>query len=192
MSALSEYQRYIHLMRQIHEASYYISRAEELGHPHLWGAYNQVLEFFGHYKNALNSYFKCFASAGKGRRKLEASLVFKSEPTYLDQHKKIELLRHHYVAHNDENEFEAVTVREVDAPGELSLHLEYAISFPFDRLYELRNLIRLVELHIVDLQKAHLAAIEREIGKPVRVIEGKTEAGPRSSGENIKEDASFT
>lgn len=190
MSALCSYKNHIHLMRQIHEASYYISRAEELGHPHLWGAYNQVLEFFGYYKSALNSYAKCFLSAGKGRQKLEASSVFKSEPTYLYQHEKIMDLRHHYVAHNDENEFEAVTVREVDSPGELSLRLEYAISFPFDRLYELRTLIRLVELHIVNRQKAHLAAIEREIGKPVRVIEGKTEADPGSSGENTKGDAS--
>jgi hypothetical protein len=36
---------------------------------------------------------------------------------------------------------------EEDVPGELSLHLQYAISFPFDSLYELRKLIRLVELH---------------------------------------------
>ncbi|MNY51688.1 hypothetical protein D3C86_1873020 [compost metagenome] len=84
-------------------------------------------------------------------------------------------MRHTYVAHNDENEFETVTVREEEAPGELMLHLQYAISFPFDRLYELRKLIRLVELHIVDRQKGHLAAIECEVGKPVRVIEGNTD-----------------
>lgn len=83
--------------------------------------------------------------------------------------------RHTYVAHNDENEFETVTVREEEAPGKLMLHLQYAISFPFDRLYELRKLIRLVELHIVDRQKGHLAAIEREVGKPVRLIEGNTD-----------------
>ncbi|MCY1371616.1 hypothetical protein D9M69_587660 [compost metagenome] len=53
------------------------------------------------------------------------------------------------------------------------LHLQYEISFPFDRLYELRKLIRLVELHIVERQKGLLAAIEREVGKPVRVLEGK-------------------
>ena len=52
------------------------------------------------------------------------------------------------------------------------LHLQYKISFPFDRLYELRKLIRIVELHIVDRQKGHLAAIGREVGKPVRVLEG--------------------
>lgn len=81
MSALSSYKSQIHLMRQIHEASYYISKAEELGHPHL--------EFLGHFKSAVNSYAKCFISAGKGRQKLDASSVFKSEPIYLDQHCKI-------------------------------------------------------------------------------------------------------
>lgn len=175
MSALSSYKSQIHLMRQIHEASYYIGKAEELGHPHLWTSYTPFLEFSGHFKNAINSYAKCFVSAGKGRQKLEASSLFKAEPTYLNQHTKIIDLRHTYVAHNDENEFETVTVREEDAPEELSLHLQCVISFPFDRLYELRNLIRLVELHVVDRQKDYLAAIEREVGKPVRVVEGKTE-----------------
>lgn len=175
MSALSSYKNQIHLMRQIHEASYYISKAEELGQPHLLTSYPSILEFFGHFKSAVNSYAKCFVSAGKGRQRLEASSVFKSEPMYLDQHKKIIDLRHTFVAHNDENAFETVTVREEDAPGELALHLQHAISFPFDRLYELRKLIRLVELHIVDRQEAHLAAIEREVGKPVRIIEGITD-----------------
>lgn len=171
MSALTRYTSQIHLMRQIHEATYYISRAEELGHPHLWTSYPPILEFFGHFKSAVNSYAKCFVGAGKGRQRLEASSVFKSEPTYLDPHRIIIDLRHTFVAHNDENEFETVTIREVDGAEELALHLQYAISFPFDRLYELRKLIRLVELHIVDRQEAHLAAIEREVGKPVRVIE---------------------
>ena len=134
-----------------------------------------ILEFLGHFKSAINSYAKCFISAGKGRRKLDASSVFKSEPINFDQHCKIIDLRHTYVAHNDENAFETVTVREEDAPGELALHLQYAISFPFDRLYELQKLIRLVELHIVDRQKAHLTAVEREVGKPVRVIEGNAD-----------------
>ncbi|MCY1258473.1 hypothetical protein D9M68_47330 [compost metagenome] len=173
MSALSSYKGQIHLMRQIHEASYYIGKAEELGHPHLWNSYIPILEFLGHFKSVLNSYAKCFVSAGKSRNKLEASSIFKSEEACLEQHKKIMDLRHTYVAHNDENEFESVTVREEQAPGELVLHLQYEISFPFDRLYELRKLIRLVELHIVERQKGHLAAIEREVGKPVRVLEGK-------------------
>ncbi|MEE4220646.1 hypothetical protein V2I93_05935 [Pseudomonas viridiflava] len=115
------------------------------------------------------------ATNEKGRQRLEASSVFKCEPSYLDQHKKIIDLRHTFVAHNDENAFETVTVREEDALGELALHLQYAISFPFDRLYELRKLIRLVELHIVDRQEALLASIEREVGKPVRVIEGNAD-----------------
>ncbi|MBT2375524.1 hypothetical protein [Pseudomonas fluorescens] len=175
MSALSSYKGHIHLMRQIHEASYYIGRAEELGHPHLWHSYPQILEFLGHFKSALNSYAKCFVRAGDGRIRLEASSVFKSEDAYLKKHSIIMDLRHNYVAHNSENEFETVSVHEAESPEELVLHLQYGISFPFDRLYELRELIRLVELHIVDRQKVHLTAIEREVGKPVRVTEGNTD-----------------
>lgn len=59
----------------------------------------------------------------------------------------------------------------------LLLRLKYEISFPFDRLYELRKLIRLVELHIVDRQTGHLTAIKREVGKPVRVLEGSLDGG---------------
>ena len=80
-------------------------------------------------------------------------------------------LRHKYVAHSDENAFESANVLEEDAPGELVLRLQYDFSFPFDRLYELRALIRLVELHVVDRQQAHIAAISREAGKPVRILE---------------------
>lgn len=177
MSALKNYKSQIHLMQQIHEASYYIGKAEELGHPNLWNSYIPILEFLGHFKSALNSYAKCFVSAGQGRSRLEASLIFKSEEEHLEQHKKIMDLRNKYVAHNDENEFESVTVLEEDAPGELVLNLQYKISFPFDRLYDLRKLIRLVEVHVVDRQKRHLAAVEREVGKPVRVLEGIGETG---------------
>lgn len=48
-------------------------------------------------------------------------------------------------------------------------------TFPFDRLYEMRTLILRVKLHIVDRQKDHLSAIEREVGKPVRVIKGNAD-----------------
>ncbi|MCS3469951.1 hypothetical protein M2401_003691 [Pseudomonas sp. JUb42] len=36
VSALSSYKSQIHLIRQIHEANHYISKAEELDQPHLW------------------------------------------------------------------------------------------------------------------------------------------------------------
>lgn len=176
MSALSSYKGQIHLMRQIHEASYYISRAEELGHPHHLTTYPHILDFLGYFKSALNSYAKCFVSAGKGRQKLDATLIFKSQAKHFSDHTKIMALRHTFVAHNDENEFESVAVQEEDRPEELQLHLKYQISFPFDRLYELRELIRLVELHVVDRQAGHLAAIGREIGKHVRVLEGSLDA----------------
>lgn len=160
-------------MQQIHEASYYIRRAEELGHTHLWKSYDPILEFLAHFRSALNSYAKCFVSAGSGRSKLEASSVFQSNDAQLRRHGVIMDLRHKYVAHSDENEFESANVFEEDAPDELVLRLQYDITFPFDRLYELRDLIRFVEVHLVDRQQSHIAAISREVGKSVRVLEGE-------------------
>jgi len=170
MSALKNYRRQIYLMLQIHEASYYIKRSEELGHPHLWIAYDAILEFLAHFRNALNSYAKCFVSAGLGRTKLEKT-VFGDNIDLLKKHEKIMELRHKYVAHSDDNEFESISVKEIYEDDILTLQLQYGISFPFDRLYELRELIRYVEIHIVDRQTSHAAAIEREIGKPVRIKE---------------------
>jgi len=44
MSALSSYTGQTHLMRQIHEAHYYIGKAEEHGHSNLWNSYAPILE----------------------------------------------------------------------------------------------------------------------------------------------------
>jgi hypothetical protein len=170
MSALKNYRRQIYLMQQIHEAGYYIKRAEELGHPHLWITYDAILEFLAHFRNALNSYAKCFVSAGSGRTKLEKS-IFVADDELLKKHERIMELRHKYLAHSDDNEFETVSVKEINEDNALTLQLQYGISFPFDRLYELRELIKHIGIHIVNRQAAHAAAIEREIGKPVRIKE---------------------
>ena len=175
MNALEKYKQWVFLMQQIHEASYYIRRSEELGHPQLWTSYSHILEFIAHFKSALNAYAKCFVSAGRGRIKLDAPSVFRSSEDHLAQHDVIINLRHKYVAHSDTNQFELATVLEEDTPEELILRLQYKLSFPFDRLYELRKLIRLVEAHVVDRQKTLIAAIEREAGKPVRIQEGNDE-----------------
>ena len=172
MSAQENFSRCVYLMQQIHEASYYIRRAEELGHPHLLQSYEAILEFLAHFRSALNSYAKCFVSAGPGRSRLERSSVFGANADLLKKHDGIIDLRHKYVAHGDENEFESVNVSEEEGAGELVLRLQYNFSFPFDRLYELRELIRFVEVCVVDRQQAHIAAISCEIGKPVRVLEG--------------------
>jgi hypothetical protein len=172
MSALKNFSRWIYLMQQVHEATYYIRRAEELGHPHLLQSYEAILEFLAYFRSALNSYARCFVSAGAGRIRLESSSVFVNDKDLMTTHDRIIDLRHKYVSHSDENEFESVTVTEEDCEEELVLHLQYGISFPFDRLYDLRDLIRFVELSIVDRQSSHISAIEREVGKPVRVLEG--------------------
>lgn len=156
-------------MQQVHEASHYIKKAEESGHPHLWRSYDAILDFLVYFRGALNSYAKCFVSTGPGKTKFEKS-IFGSNTELVTKHEKIMTLRHTYVAHSDDNEFESVDVSKSNAEDELVLNLEYKISFPFDRLYELRELIRFVEAVVVDGQLSHVKSIEREVGKPVRVL----------------------
>lgn len=160
-------------MQQVHEASYYINRAEAVGHPHLWKSYEPILEFLVYFRGALNSYAKCFVSTGPGRTRLESSSIFESDAQLLEKHNAIMELRHKYVSHSDENEFESVTIVEEDDVAELRLHLQYDISFPFDRLYELQELIRFVELVVVDRQAVHVEAISKEVGKPTQIVEGR-------------------
>lgn len=52
MSALKSFKQWVYLMQQIHEAKFYIGRAEELGHPHLLKSYNDILEFLAHFRAA--------------------------------------------------------------------------------------------------------------------------------------------
>ena len=181
MSALKNFGRWIYLMQQVHEARYYIKRAEALGHPHLWQSYEAILEFFVYFRGALNSYAKCFVSAGPGRSRFEGSSIFGADIDLLEKHNKIISLRHKYVSHSDENEFESINVAEEERKEELLLRLQYNISFPFDRLYELRDLIRYVEVCVVDHQKAHVEAIAREVGKPTRILEGGVSNAPNPS-----------
>lgn len=171
MGALQNFGRWVYLMQQVHEARYYIKKAEELGHPHLLRSYEAILDFLVYFRGALNSYAKCFVSTGPGKSKFDKS-IFGSNAELVAKHEKIMALRHTYVAHSDENECESLAVSENNAGNELVLNLEYNISFPFDRLYELRELIHVVEVVIVDRQQSHIKSIEREVGKPVRVLKG--------------------
>ncbi|WP_147433782.1 hypothetical protein [Acidovorax sp. 93] len=172
MNELNSFSRWVYLLQQVHEARYYIARAEELGHPHLWTSYEAILEFLAHFRGAINAYAKCFVSAGAGRKRLEISSVFGTDTPLIEKHRKIIDLRHKYVSHSDENEFESVVMSKNESAEELVIHLEYNLSFPFDRLYDVQELIRLVEQHVVDAQQSHIAAMARRLGKPVRVQEG--------------------
>jgi hypothetical protein len=172
-AALRNLDRWIYLMHQVHEARYYIGRADKLGHPHLWTSYEAILDFLSYFRSALNSYAKCFVSTGSGRIKLEGTALFSTDSAVLESHRRIMDLRHKYVSHSDSNEFEDVRVIEEASDDELVVRLEYNLSFPFDRLYELRTLIGVVENHVVDGQRKHTDGIAREIGKRVRVREGQ-------------------
>ena len=44
------------------------------------------------------------------------------------------------------------------------------LAFSFDRLYELRVLIRLIEFYVVESQKKYLAGISKQIGKPITAV----------------------
>lgn len=96
-----------------------------------------------------------------GRIRLEGASVFGENSDLLEKHSRIIELRHKYVSHSDDNEFESVKVVEKDNLNELVLNLEYNFLFSFDSLYELRELIRFVELTVMDRKESHIASIMR-------------------------------
>lgn len=168
-----ELERWIGLMQQIVEAKYYISRAEEIGCPAQFRSLDGIFEFFVYFRSALNCYAKCFVSSGAGRMRLDAKEVFSARPDMRDWHTRIIDLRHKYVAHSDDNELEKISLECSETDTELVVRLQHHFCFPFDRLYELRDLIRFVDGYVVDRQKMHVASIERRIGKSVRIAEGE-------------------
>lgn len=178
MTVTQELQRWICLMQQICEAKYYISRAEAIGHPKQFQSLDGIFEFLVYFRGALNSYAKCFVSSGSGKMRVDATEVFRTRPNLLGWHSRIIDLRHKYVAHSDHNEFEKSSLECREADSELLVRLQYHFSFPFDRLYELRDLIRHLDIYVVDRHKEHIASIERRIGKSVRVQEGEQAIPP--------------
>ncbi len=159
-------------MQQVHEAKHYIERTEQLAHPQLMRTFDEIWGVLLAFRGAILSYAKCFAKTGSGKIKLEESGVFAKKPELVDKHRRIMELRNKYVAHSDENEMESTTIEPIDTPTELVIRLNYEVSFPFDRMYDLRELIKHLDGHVADGLGKHAKGIERQIGKPVRIREG--------------------
>lgn len=170
--ALMPLRRWIFLMQQIHEAKYFIKRAEELGHPRLFVAWEPMLDFLVYFRGALNSYAKCFVSAGPDKIRLKSTEVFERDSAMLVVHERIIEIRNKYVAHSDDNEFESALVVISDTGQELLARSNYNFCFPFDRLYELRALIAKVETSIADGHMRCAVGMAKRIGKPVRLQQG--------------------
>ena len=169
---LGHLRRWISLMQQVHEAKHYIERTEQLAHPHLMQTFDEIWGVLLAFRGAIISYAKCFAKAGPGKIKLEEKTVFSTRPELVDRHRRIMSLRNQYVAHSDDNEMECTSVRPIDTPTELVVHLQYGLTFPFDRMYELRELIKHLDGYVAEGLGKHVESIERKIGKPVRIHQG--------------------
>jgi hypothetical protein len=172
MQILERLRRWICLMQQAHEAKHYIERTEQLAHPHLMRMFDELWGVLLAFRGAIISYAKCFAKAGPGKIKLEEKKVFEGKPELIDQHRRIMSLRNKYVAHSDDNEMERTSIEPIDTPTELVIHLQYGLSFPFDRMYELRELIKHLDGYVADGLGKHVESIELKIGKPVRIHQG--------------------
>jgi hypothetical protein len=159
-------------MQQVHEAKHYIERTEQLAHPHLMQTFDDIWGVLLAFRGAIISYAKCFAKAGSGKIKLEEKNVFAKRQELVDQHRRIMDLRNQYVAHSDDNEMESTSIEPIETPTELVIRLQYGLSFPFDRMYELRELIKHLDGHVADGLEKHVKGIERQTGKPVRIQEG--------------------
>jgi hypothetical protein len=171
-TALEQLHRWIPLMQQVHEANHYIARTEQLAHPHLMQTFDEIWGVLVYFRGALNSYAKCFVSAGPGKRTLKPSQVFATTPEMADRHRRVMELRHKYVAHSDDNEMEKASWEPIDTPAELVIQLHYSLSFPFDRMYDLREVIKHLDGYVAEGLNKHVEGISRHVGKPVRIQQG--------------------
>lgn len=170
---IAELQRWIYLMQQAHEASYYISRASSIGRPEQFNTLEGTLEFSAYFRAALNSYAKCFVGAGHGRLSLDGRAVYRERETLFSQHENLMLLRNKYAAHSDENELEEAHADFEETEETITVRLRYEFTFPVDRLYELRNLITYLEEHVVDRHAKHVESVSRRLGKSVQILQGE-------------------
>jgi hypothetical protein len=161
--------RWVLLMQQVHEAKHYIEKTERLAHPQLMQTFEGIWDVLLPFRGAIVSYAKCFATTGPGRIKLEEKHVFGNKTELVNQHRRIMELRNKYVAHSDDNEMESTSIETIDKPGELLVSLQYRMSFPFDRMYELRELIKHLDRHIADGLERPVKGIEGRLHKPVRI-----------------------
>jgi hypothetical protein len=171
-SIVTQLGRWISLMQQVHEAQHFIERTEKIAHPENFQTLDGLLEILVYFRGALNSYGKCFISTGHGKKSLDAERVFGDDRDLLERHIRIMELRHKYVAHSDHNEIERTALAITDTPAELRVRFQYNLSFSFDRMYELRGLIKHLTDHVVDAQKKHILGIEQKVAKPVLVQQG--------------------
>jgi hypothetical protein len=171
---LAPLRRWISLMQNAFEAAYFIRRAEELGHPHLFVSLEAIMDFWAYFRSALNSYAKCFVSAGQGRMRINAMQAYAENSARMTAHDRLIALRHTYVAHNDENEMENPSFGVKEAGGRVLVRLNSDWSFPFDRLYELRDLIQGLQEFIVERQRGCIAGLSRRIGMPIVILEGES------------------
>jgi len=159
-------------MQQVHEAKLYIERAEQLAHPHLMQTLDEIWGVLLAFRGAIISYAKCFAKTGSGKIKLEERDVFARNPELVDQHRRIIDLRNRYVAHSDDNEMESTSIDPVETQTELVIHLQYEVAFPFDRMYDLRELIKHLDGYVANGLEKLVRRIEGQVGKPVRIQGG--------------------
>jgi hypothetical protein len=180
MSAhIAELQRWIFLMQQVHEASHYISRASSIGRPGQFNTLEGILEFSAYFRAALNAYAKCFVGAGPGRLSLDGKAVYRDREAYASQHERLMLLRNKYSAHSDENELEGARADFEETEETITVRLRYEFTFPFDRLYELRDLIKYLEEHVADLHAKHVESVSRRLGKSVRILQGEDQTATK-------------
>jgi hypothetical protein len=171
--SLEQLRRWISIMQHVLEAKHCIQRTEQLAHPHLMQTLDEIWGVMLAFRGAIIAYAKCFVSAGRGKIRLEERRVFADKPELVDWHRRIMILRNKYVAHSDDNEMERTSIELVDSPTELIVRLDYNLSFPFDRMYELRELIKFLDGHVADRLGRHVKKLEKQVGKSVRIQDGR-------------------
>ncbi|MEM7792794.1 MAG: hypothetical protein AAF546_15415 [Verrucomicrobiota bacterium] len=161
--------RWTYLMMQVHWADIFLGFAEGATPLCADSQLQDVLIHHGHLANFISNYSKCFASAGRGRTKLEASDVFGDDEHLREIHERIMHLRNKHIAHNDASGLDDVLINVTELEDAFVASHSMGIALPLNEYPYYRKALRTLELYIVDGSERHRESLERSLGKPIQI-----------------------
>lgn len=159
-------------MMQAFEAKSFLDLAENTHKIYPRPSMEEILTQLALFKSFLLAYGKCFASAGKGRSKLEANEVFKEHNKLVPVHERIMALRNSFAAHNDVSGLDEAVIDIVETDAEFILSHRFAFAIPLNEYQHFRECLTVLEEYLVDRTNKALNSLEKKLGKPIKVREG--------------------
>ncbi|KHA55217.1 hypothetical protein NM74_18000 [Aeromonas hydrophila] len=160
------------LMMQAFEAKSFLELAENTHRIGPKSSMEELLTQLALFKAFLLSYGKCFASAGKGRRKLEAKHVFGDRDDLLPIHRRIMELRNTFAAHNDTSGLDEAVIDIEETKEELILSHRYAFAIPLNEYEKYKKCTAVLEEYLIDKTNKTMDSLQKQLGKTIKMKQG--------------------